>query len=115
MIDVNLPDFFAAVFLNFRVTPIKVRPAVINVHVGDIHICHIHVRHIDIGVTDVRDVRRLLDNVDVAIALKNAAAGVEVRTKMLHVHEGVTVRPDIDLSVYPSADPDTDLARRFGR
>lgn len=109
MIDMNRADLRLPVPADFGIAPIQVRATVINVHV-DVHI------HVHIYVTDIRDVDRLLDDVDVAPPLQKAAAGVvAARAKIADLDESVVIRSDIAFPVHPGADADPNSTCRFRR
>jgi hypothetical protein len=95
-IDVDLCNFFAAVFANFRVAPVEIRTAA----VGDTPV-----------VTDVGDVDRLANDNHIARAFVNAAAAiVGIGPEISDVHESVVIGSDVARVIDPCANAHIDFA-----
>ena len=108
-IDVDRANLRLPVTADFLIAPIEVGTAVVNIDV-DIDV------HVYIYVRDVRDVDGVLNDVDVAPALQEAAASVIIaRAKMADFDESVVVRPDITFPIDPGTDTDADPAGGFRR
>jgi hypothetical protein len=95
-VDINLPNLSATQSTDFRIAPVKVRPAGID----DASIV------VNVGAIECID-----DDGDVARTLVDATASpVRVGTKITYINEGVIIGADVAGAIDPRADPNIELA-----
>ena len=88
-----------------------IRPAIINVNVFLIRLIN------DINVTDVGNVGRLLEDVDVTTAMDQARSAPReiVCAEIDHIHKRVRIRPKPAGIIHPITDTNIDLTAGFRR